>query len=83
MSETEAAGLAESPRAEYDYYSPVFYQIYGDLPEVMSQVREANAAINRYLQEYGVSDIWRLPADIQRAIHDKATITINLGEEDE
>lgn len=70
----------EQMEPKFDYFSPAFYQIWGDEPEIMRQAQAVNALAEELFAEYRVSQIWELPPEIQQTFHEKAWITIDLGE---
>lgn len=69
--------------AEYDYFTPAFYAIWGNDSDVMAQARAINEMYNTYLYAFGFKHPWQLDPSLQEFLNEHSKITIKLGEADD
>jgi|GEM_PF-5734420 len=80
MSEPGNGEQVASEATVYEHFSSVFYDIWGDDPDVMRQAQDINDEYNRALRENGVSSPYQLPVAVQQELNQRK-VMINFTED--
>jgi len=75
--------IAKLPNKPYEYFTPLFYSIYGGESEVMAQAAAINHMHEDYFYAFGVEHFYQLPRAVQDYLREMSVIRVIPGEQDD
>ncbi|HET9721576.1 MAG TPA: hypothetical protein VFP32_00915 [Candidatus Saccharimonadales bacterium] len=73
--------LTQHQSPAYKHFTPAFYTVWGDDPQIMAQARAVNDLFNTYLYAFGVEQPYQLNTAVQEYLNENSRIHLEVDDD--